>query len=339
MSKRSICALLLILSILVGCGNPSDHGEPKLNWPQGEWNLAYEAQEDVYYQGVCFADADNGWVVGWSGRILHTDDGGHSWGLQESGTSSDLECVYFINAQRGWIGSSNNTIGTTTDGGASWSWQQPEGEPRRTFMDMSFVDENTGWIVDNFGGILHTQDGGVTWTPQSSSTQWAITSVQFLNTNEGWATATNRIVLRTTDGGQNWTTIDLNQVDYGATVILEDIFFIDGDRGWISTNIMASSDSSAFENGSPLLYTTDGGETWQIQTSLPASILKSVRFIDQGMGWVASDRLFYSEDGGNSWTSQSTDVNGELFQDICLVDNIGLWTVTFTGKIYHYRIP
>ena len=70
-----------------------------------------------------------------------------------------LRTVFFVNTQKGWVGGGGNSVGRTTDGGANWIWEHPAGEPRRTFMAMSFVNENMGWIVDNFGGILHTEDG------------------------------------------------------------------------------------------------------------------------------------------------------------------------------------
>jgi len=333
--KRAIIGILAFLMIMVtGCEKANDFAEPSsYNSAQGEWELVYEAEGNEHYHGLCFTDENNGWIVGDSGRILRTDDGGHSWRNQKNGTASDLHCIYFANDQRGWIAGSNNTIGIITDGGASWTWQQPEGKSQRLFMDMSFVDEQIGWIVDNYGGILHTEDGGATWVSQDSGTDNALTSVHFLDARKGWATVTNRTVLITADGGGSWT-VNRISLSLPSGTLFEDVFFIDSENGWIATTTVASSDSRV--DSSPLLHTTDGGESWFIQGSLPDKWLRRVRLADKDMGWlIGMESLFYTEDGGDSWSSQLNS-GGDPFVDICLVDDLHSWVLSYTGKVYKF---
>jgi photosystem II stability/assembly factor-like uncharacterized protein len=52
---------------------------------------------------VCFTDTLNGWVVGYNGIILHTNNGGLSWDIQSSGTDEILTGVYFTDSIHGWI--------------------------------------------------------------------------------------------------------------------------------------------------------------------------------------------------------------------------------------------
>jgi len=68
---------------------------------------------------VYFIDADIGWVVGGSGTILKSSDGGANWIPQTSGTSNALNSVHFIDANKGWTVGSNGTILKTTNGGES----------------------------------------------------------------------------------------------------------------------------------------------------------------------------------------------------------------------------
>lgn len=333
-NMRSIITSILIVLILLilqplGCNTANVPTE-------GAYTLVYEAPSDVHYHGICFPEKDRGWIVGDSGRILHTDDGGTSWEAQESGTSSDLYYVYFSDKLTGFILGSDNTIGVTTNGGDSWIWQHPEGESDRTFMDISFVDEQTGWIVGNRGEILHTKDGGMTWTFQDSCTYGAITSVHFLDAEEGWATAVNRIILHTTDGGDSWTANRITIPLPGAT-IFDDVFFIDRNNGWIATNRMASSDLSA--TTSPLIRTTDGGETWFVQASLPGTMPNDfIIMVNENEGWLMNwANLFYTNDGGNTWIPQLVGI-GNLFIVDIFIHDMNAWVLGFAGEIYRYQI-
>jgi photosystem II stability/assembly factor-like uncharacterized protein len=290
-----------------------------------------------FFHGLHFTDQNNGWVVGDSGRILNTSNGGNTWSPQESGTLATLKCVYFAKPSKGWIGAGNNSIGTTTDGGVSWSWQHPAGEPRRTFMAISFVNDNTGWIVDNYAGILHTDDGGLTWAPQTSGTTWGITSVQFLDAREGWATATNRVVLHTTDGGNNWTTITLDILDYGKKVVVdyEDICFVNRSRGWIATTSALSDTDS---HPTPLVSTTNTGQTWSCQQTPENMFVNAISFANDHVGWgAASGGILYTRDGGAHWTYQ-LQFPSALFVDVCLVGQSKCWALTFAGSIYRNEV-
>ena len=61
-----------------------------------------------------------GWIVGKFGLILHSSDGGKSWGEQRSETSKPLTAVSFANDRDGFIVGAGGTILATTDGGKTW---------------------------------------------------------------------------------------------------------------------------------------------------------------------------------------------------------------------------
>ncbi|MBF8280779.1 MAG: hypothetical protein HW383_552 [Candidatus Magasanikbacteria bacterium] len=60
--------------------------------------------------GVFMNSATEGTVVGSSGDIFHTADGGTSWTQLSSGTNNLLTNVYFFDANLGWAVGSNGTI-------------------------------------------------------------------------------------------------------------------------------------------------------------------------------------------------------------------------------------
>jgi photosystem II stability/assembly factor-like uncharacterized protein len=320
--------------MISGC---EDAESPSGEGTQGEWKLVHENQNDIYYHGLHFIDQSDGWVVGESGRLLHTNDGGNSWNIQESGTNVSLKCVLFANAQMGWIGGADNSIGMTTNGGVTWKWQQPVGESRRMFMAMSFVNGNMGWVVDNYGGILHTEDAGMTWTPQISGTTWAITSVQFLDAAEGWATATNRVVLHTTDGGNNWMRNTLDAINYGNGIvaIYNDIFFCDGTNGWIATNVMASSIGDPMAS---VVRTSDTGRTWNCQATPEGEAINCLQFVNENYGWAGSHGgILLTTNGGRTWDYQVRRSDGDPMVDIFFVDDSHGWALTFQGRVYSWH--
>jgi beta propeller repeat protein len=202
-------------------------------------------------------------------------------------------------------------------------------------MDVYFIDEYNGWLVNNYGKILHTEDGGTTWIPQDSGTGSAITSALFLDEERGWATVNERVVLSTDDGGDNWDALEVN-LSLPGGVMFTDVYFVDSMEGWITTTTGASSDSRV--TYSPLLHTTDGGDSWSVQALPQDKWLKRIRMVDRDQGWLLGmSGLYYTKDGGNSWVLQ-LDSGGDPFVDICIPDSQYIWVLSYTGKIYKYIV-
>jgi photosystem II stability/assembly factor-like uncharacterized protein len=73
----------------------------------------------------------------------------------------------------------------------------------------------------------------------------------------------------------------------------DDIWFADKNTGW------------AINSNGQILSTLNGGHKWIEQLRLPGTYLRCISFCDSTHGWVgtvtASDRLYRTIDGGNSW--------------------------------------
>ena len=69
---------------------------------------------------MSFTDVSNGTVVGFSGTILRTTDGGGTWVARSSGTTKHLRDVSFADVNNGTAVGNSGTIVRTTDGGATW---------------------------------------------------------------------------------------------------------------------------------------------------------------------------------------------------------------------------
>lgn len=95
-----------------------------------------------------FADAQNGWVVGYDGTILRSTDGGVSWSLQNvpaPGSPGFLDAVHFSDANTGWaVG--GGAILNTTNGGGIWD-EYVDGIALTRFYDVHFPVAGVGWAV------------------------------------------------------------------------------------------------------------------------------------------------------------------------------------------------
>jgi hypothetical protein len=118
--------------------------------------------------GVDFVDGKHGWVSGYYGTILRTEDGGSTWILSRITNNAHkqelVRRVSFVDSAKGWAVGHRGSVFHTVDGGVTWEVQYEQ--PGIYLRDVEFVDDQNGWVVGNEGTILHTQDGGGTWVKQ-----------------------------------------------------------------------------------------------------------------------------------------------------------------------------
>ena len=278
---------------------------------KGAWSYQNPMNGYRQFNGIHFIDTQTGWVVGTSGTIRKTTDGGLTWQAQSSGTTFELHDVHFVNSQTGWtvgasISSSNPQapILKTIDGGTTWISQSTPAAHR--LWSVHFVNDQIGWAVginkELTGIIIKTTDGGATWNVLKSgaSSNEAYQSVYFVDAQIGWVVGRNYgnpdLILKTTDGGTNW-----NLQTTTTTSGLNSVQFMDTQIGW------------AVGGSGTVLSTTDGGTTWTKQNSGTTNTLEFVCFCDAQRGWAvgSSDygelgHIIKTADGGLTWTKQST---------------------------------
>jgi hypothetical protein len=83
----------------------------------GGWSWRNPLPTGAFLQATALIDANIATVVGSSGTILRTTDGGFTWTQQPSGTQAYLNAVSFTDASNGTAVGNNGTILRTTDGG------------------------------------------------------------------------------------------------------------------------------------------------------------------------------------------------------------------------------
>lgn len=282
----------------------------------------------VALRHVHFVNSNTGYVVGHSGTILKTTNGGQTWTkLAFSIPSATIIGCFFVNESTGWIGGDMGVM-KTTDGGANWSFQTgPEG-----ITKLYFLDANTGWAVGGgdgvtptWGDIYKTTNGGTSWTKTSKTTEWArFYGVQFVDANTGWAYAeVNGLLVGTTDGGTTWTTLLNNSPN-----LIRGIYFKDKNTGWFCGR----------SNTSGLSYkTTNGGAAW---TNIAGQInfaLSSVQFINDQTGFATSGpAIMKTTNGGVSWAADYTGTVGFGSSSMHFPDANHGWAVGEGGIIVRY---
>lgn len=152
---------------------------------------------------ITFVDEKSGWAVGFPGIILHTNDGGKNWKLQESPASGVLNSTTFIDALRGWITGNGGLILHTEDGGQNWVVQDSGVD--YDLLKVQFSDPQKGWVVC-YGDILSTSNGGQSWIAQKHEVDHWFYNIIFADKLNGWAVGDFGTIYHTSDAGKVWRT-------------------------------------------------------------------------------------------------------------------------------------
>jgi photosystem II stability/assembly factor-like uncharacterized protein len=298
---------------------------------------------------VHFIDLSTGVAVGDDGIILRTTDEGSTWIVQNSGVTAGLFSVSFIDENTGIIVGPPSEVLHTADGGETW--ELVRAIPRRflepTFLDVALHPPNIGICVGSAGYISQTTNSGLTWVELSSghSTVTDISDLAFLDEQIGIGvghSAGPPNVFLTTDGGTTWSTQFLNgNLNSGwfsstqhATVVgatgINGIIWrtIDQGKTWKSTIPFANLNDVHYRDslrgmavgeGGVIMYTSDGGASWQNQKSGTLAELRGISMVDESNAVAVGGRvqppvsvLLRTTDAGATWQSISIPTNDLL---------------------------
>ncbi len=109
---------------------------------------------------VFFITDSLGWIVGDSGTVLRTTDGGKQWSVVNMRPSSALFSVCFMNDREGVAVGSHGFCLKSNDGGQSWERFKIGTE--NSLFSVSFYKEY-GVAVGDLATVVKTLDGGKTW--------------------------------------------------------------------------------------------------------------------------------------------------------------------------------
>lgn len=153
-----------------------------------------------------------------------------------------------------------------------------------------------------------------------------LNSVYFLNSNYGWSVGNQGAILTTQDGGESWSAQSI-----GRSTSLQAVIFADMQNGWLLENI------TGYNGVGRIHHTNNGGSSWSQQYQGTAyTYLYGLSFLNENRGWVVGSKgvILYTDDGGVSWVSQTSNTTAQLNSVQFVDDNTG-WIVGDNGVILH----
>jgi photosystem II stability/assembly factor-like uncharacterized protein len=160
------------------------------------------------------------------------------------------------------------------------------------------------------------------WEVQQSGATDDLRAVFFLNPDIGWAAGAANTILKTTDGGRTWRRLPLERQERGPR--FEEVVFVSPTEGWAGERRL-------------LLYTGDGGESWQ-----PASQPRGLHGFGPGqvVGQArlqmnvptAGSGIYRTDDGGRTWRGLGGELPWNSSEAIFFVGPTG-WIAGGQGKL------
>ena len=120
--------------------------------------------EDLYFYDVGFANPLEGYVVGLSGFLLQTSDGGKTWHYTHGDTYDHLFKIALANQKTGVV---SGAVGTILTGGSEKKWTPLEDVQEHVYTwlrDVDFAPDGVFGVASGGNGtILITEDAGSKW--------------------------------------------------------------------------------------------------------------------------------------------------------------------------------
>jgi photosystem II stability/assembly factor-like uncharacterized protein len=230
------------------------------------------ATSDKFY-GIDFLDLNFGVIVGTSGKVAYTTNGGDAWSFLNSTTTEQLNDVLFYNNQEAIVIGNNGTV-------------------------LKLSSPNTSNNYNPNVKPLHNESTTV-WSNVSAGSTNDLYDIEFKSGNV--YIVGDGVILKSTDQGSTFNTIYSN-----ANISFRDISFVDANLGW---TIGYNSSTSQIE----VYKTNNGGLNWSLQTTLtgssPGVIVGMVveafnsNYILASYAYGVISEKKISSDGGTTWTN------------------------------------
>lgn len=220
-------------------------------------------------------------------KILVTHDSGFTWvptyHYPVDGDYDQLNDMAFFDANTGLaIGQRDNlskgTLVHTDNGGDKWT-ENFTSFPDLQLLSLDIVNDSTAYMAGQDGSWINkdihwylykTSDQGLSWEQVFTDTvaypsdyNSEVSEIDFINKMEGWMAYSGfsrkySHLYHTEDGGLNWTELE---IPIPEAMDLNDILFTDNKEGFVAAGDWC--DTTGCHAGNALLYTTDGGQSWE----------------------------------------------------------------------------
>ncbi len=192
-----------------------------------------------------------------------------------------------------------------------------------------YMGANTIYGVGSAGTFFKSTDDGQTWSlnygagvPSSGVVTYGINKAQFLDNNTGYTVGTAGITF-TSDGGATFVN---RSGSFTSSVTVYDLHFLDVNTGYISGTSSVK-----------LAKTTDGGQTWTVNATLPSSAYRAFHYFSENRIFVvgnntSSANIRFTTDGGLTWNARTAGTS--TLYDIEFADSLTGYVAGGSGTCY-----
>lgn len=257
------------------------HGHILLSSNGEKWQQA-NVPVQVTLTSVYFLNEQLGWAVGHDATILHSQDGGLNWQVQQYLPSLEkpLLDIYFRNAQQGIAVGAYGQVFRSNDGGLTWQAEFHEeflladdieylnelkAEDEVAYQDeISFIlphfnglvqEGNTLFLLGEAGLLAQSNDFGLNWQQFDGFYQGSFFSLARTHSGNILVVGLRGHIFRGINNGERW-----DEIATDTTALLNDIVFAQDGRIFILGNngvlLVSSDDGKSFS-----IKTQDDGKT------------------------------------------------------------------------------
>ncbi|MBN2729066.1 MAG: T9SS type A sorting domain-containing protein [Bacteroidales bacterium] len=292
------------------------------------WTEIYSQTSEL--NDIYFLNDSVGWVSAYE-KVLLTSDSGSTWTTVTRSGVNSIYNIWFVTASKGYHSGANSKFYSSVDGGNTWG-EQATGQ---YLTDLWFSDPVHGYYLNNNRQLLSSVDSGNTWSVLYTFSE-LVKDVRFLNSTTGFVL--NHLgtqVYLTTDAGTTWNLayqsanenfnhIELDDngkllvVGKGGLIVstsngvVWDTLHLGAFSGYINdVQFINDQIGIAVGDNGKIKRTTDGGNTWVIETVHPYKNLKGVSFFDPTAIFIAGEDslMLKSIDSAQTWSSSATGFN------------------------------
>jgi photosystem II stability/assembly factor-like uncharacterized protein len=329
-----ICSIAVILG-LAHVSIAQDRSSSLYETSQKSGTVSKDIGAEIVFNTIDLAG--NKCVMIYGGPSLRQDGfiiqdcGGLSWEKKWGYSNGVIKRMALQNERVGWL-VIGHVLATAERIGDTFELKVVRNESDENIEDAFFLDEQYGWICGNKGMISKTEDGGLTWKQEVVPTDIELKEIKFINHLEGWARGAEykdggfqAILLKTTDGGEHWMPSESEEEQD-----LSPIFF-------------TSTTHGCGVNENNAIVCTNDGQRWRVMYSDQGKSKRAIFFLNNMDGWIAGESIWHTSDGGETWQKQFTLPNSaQDFEQIVFAnENLGwarslteIWRTTDSGKTW-----
>jgi photosystem II stability/assembly factor-like uncharacterized protein len=284
-----------------------------------------DSKTGAFFRSASVVSDDVIWVSGSKGTVGYSKDGGEKWIFHQVANFEHLEfrTLYAFDSLTAIIANAGSPayILRTTDRGANWRVVYTNNEKDAFFDGIDFWNKKEGLIYgDAIQGkmlLLKTNDGGITWKEVAKEKSPALkqgegsfaasgTGIRCFENNRA-VIATGGVFSRlwfSKDKGNTWTVNEPPIVQGQTMTGIYSVAF----RDTLNGIVVGGNYNKPTEKIKHILFTQDGGETWNAPITPTRGMRECVEYITPNFVIACGQSgIDISNDGGKNWKAFSNE--------------------------------